>query len=404
MLLNSDTAVKVAHDIIHDCEEFFAKWKLLLAPREECPEGYVDFEFADGMLIRIPCAWTFEGTDTPEVPVLLFKNGEQTAEMTVASKAVTVGSIVGAESTVPITFGDITANYLMGLSNGGDARLTVINAAISRLVGYAYTISQSTIKNLKVEDSATIDGGTISSIDSSGGTISADLDELRSDSFIVESLTCGGEQIIATEKYNATYEDAYPQPTGARYSSHIPLIGISRSNYAPVNGFEDPLAVNPFFPDFIYVTSGGVPAWRPSVVWVPSDTAPTGKSWRDEDGLYWKPVTVRSSASQYGNVSSVYPPRCWTENDNTPILYPMKAEVDGLVVTVKIIGNLYVTFAVTDRYTYQTDDTWSWTPGEVKGFTGPCMLQFLVKREIIRVGGVINAVEYQFLPLGGANG
>lgn len=403
-MLNSDTAVKVAHDIIHDCEEFFAKWKLLLATREDCPEGYVDFEFADGMLIRIPCAWTFEGTDTPTVSVLLFKNGEQTAEMSVAAKAVAVGSIVGVESTVPIAFGDVTANYLMGLSENGDAHLTVVNAAISRLVGYAYDISQSTIKNLIVEDSATIDGGTISSIESSAGTISADLDELRSDSFIVENLTCGGEQFIANEKYNATYEDAYPAPTGAQYSSHIPLIALSPSNYAPANGFDDPLVSNPFFPDFIYVTSGGVPAWRPKVVWVPSDTPPSGKSWRDADGLYWRPVSVHSSASQYGNVSSIYPPRCWTEDDNTAILYPMKAEVDGLVVTVKILGNLQCTFAVTDRYTYQTNDTWHWSPGEVKAFTGPCMLQFMVKREIIRVGGAINAIEYQFLPLGGAHG
>lgn len=404
MLLNSDTAVKVAHDIKHDCEEFFAKWKLLLAPREECPEGYVDFEFADGMLIRIPCAWTFKGPDAPSVPVILFRNGEQEAEMTVSSKAMAVGSIVGAESTVPIAFGDITANYLMGLTRDGDARLTLVNAAISRLVGYAYTISQSIIKNLTVEESTTIDGGIISSIASSGGTISADLDELRSDSFIVDNLVCGGEQFIATEKYNATYEDRYPEPTGARYSAHIPLVALTSSNYAPTNGFEDPLVDNPFFPDFIYVTSGGVPAWRPSVVWVPSDTAPAGKSWRDDDGLYWRPVTVHSGASQYGNVSSVYPPRCWTERDNTAILYPMKAEVDGLVVTVKILGNLQCTFAVTDRYTYQDDNTWRWTPGEVKAFTGPCMLQFLVKREIIRVGGAINAVEYQFLPLGGANG
>ena len=400
MLLESETAVKAAHDIIHDAEEFFAKWLLLLGTQEEVPEGYVDFEFADGSLLRVPCAWqTLLFAEGAERPYITFKRGEDIVTWRPGTVSSFVGAFEGLVSDGPVGLNVLFVESILALSGAfGTDYVNIEDAEFDTITTLSIIAAYCIITNLVINTTAQVTGGTFENLGMIGsGTLDADLDELTGDSLIAEDMSCTGEQVVPVEKVNAWYSDYGPK-TDAIYTGGIPLVPLSASAQ-PINGFDKPLESNPFFPDWFYVSNYGA-TWKATTAWVPSTTKPSKPAWQDSDGIYWYQVNVSTTASMFGSPNMIFPPRCHDGESYQDTVAPVTADADGLVVTVKIVEKCSVPICLTDRYTYQDENTWTWYPGNTVVVKGPCIEQFVVKRVFYKTGNTITAVEYQFLPLG----
>lgn len=400
MLLESETAVKAAHDIIHNAEEFFDKWLLLLASQEEVPEGYVDFEFADGSLLRVPCAWqTLMFAEGAERPCITFKRGDTVATWRPGTVSSFAGAFSGLVSDAPVTLNTLyiegilalTGTYGTGYGNIEDAEFDTITT-LSIIAAYCV------ITNLVINTTAQVTGCTFENLEMLGkGVLDADLDELTGDSLAADDISCTGEQVVPIEKVNAWNSDYGPK-TDAIYTGGIPLLPLSASAQ-PINGFDKPLESNPFFPDWFYVSNYGATS-KAGTAWVPSRTKPSKPAWQDSDGIYWYQANVTTTESRFGSPNMIFPPRCHEEGSYSTTVAPVTADADGLVVTVKIVEKCSAPICLTDRYDFQDENTWTWYPGNSIIVKGPCIEQFVVKRVFYETAGKITAVEYQFLPLG----
>lgn len=405
MLLNSETAIKVAHDVIHDSEEFFAKWSRLTASAEEVPEGYVDFEFADGALLRIPCVWQImlfaEGAERPSI--IFRRNGHTVEWKPGITGTASVGDVSGLISGGAIKVGDISLETILTQNEWAQ----IVDAVIEYFNSTVAVISSGYINKITVTTAATMTGCTFDTLVPEGnGSIDAELNNARIDKVDADMLITRGEifdPVLKMNAYDSKSERLYsPLPkTDAKYDMYIPFRPFD-ANAHPINGFDAPLVDNPFYPDWFYVCDSPCP-WRPSTVWVPSHAKPSEPCWQDEDGLYWHEANVTSDASRYGSPNMIYPPRC-REGDSDSTLPPVKKAADGIVVTVKFLEAASLPVCVTDTYTKQSDGTWYWYPGLTRQTKGPCILQYVLKRKFTETNGEITAIEYQFLPLGDSNG
>lgn len=400
MLLESETAVKAAHDIIHNAEEFFDKWLLLLASQEEVPEGYVDFEFADGSLLRVPCAWQIlmfaEGA---ERPYITFKRGDTVATW----RPGTVSSFAGAFSVLvsdaPVTLNVLAVESILALTGTyGTGYVNIEDAEFDAITTLSIIAAYCVITNLVINTTAQVTGSTFENLEMLGkGVLDADLDELTGDSLAADDISCTGEQVVPIEKVNA-WDSGYGPKTDAIYTGGIPLLPLSASAQ-PINGFDKPLESNPFFPDWFYVSNYGATS-KAGTAWVPSRTKPSKPAWQDSDEIYWYQVNVSTTESRFGSPNMIFPPRCHEEGSYSTTVAPVTADADGLIVTVKIVEKCSVPICLTDRYDFQDENTWTWYPGNSIIVKGPCIEQFVVKRVFYETAGKITAVEYQFLPLG----
>lgn len=400
MLLESETAVKAAHDIIHNAEEFFDKWRLLLASQEEVPEGYVDFEFADGSLLRVPCAWQIlmfaEGA---ERPYITFKRGDTVATWRPGTVSAFAGAFSGLVSDAPVTLNTLHIESILALTGTyGTGYVNIEDAEFDAITTLSIIAAYCIITNLVINTTAQVTGSTFENLEMLGkGVLDADLDELTGDSLAADDISCTGEQVVPIEKVNA-WDSGYGPKTDAIYTGGIPLLPLSASAQ-PINGFDKPLESNPFFPDWFYVSNYGATS-KAGTAWVPSRTKPSKPSWQDSDGIYWYQVNVSTTESKFGSPNMIFPPRCREEGSYSTTVAPVTAEADGLVVTVKIVEKCSVPICLTDRYDFQDENTWTWYPGNSIIVKGPCIEQFVVKRVFYETAGKITAVEYQFLPLG----
>lgn len=400
MLLESETAVKAAHDIIHNAEEFFDKWRLLLASQEEVPEGYVDFEFADGSLLRVPCAWQIlmfaEGA---ERPYITFKRGDTVATWRPGTVSAFAGAFSGLVSDAPVTLNTLHIESILALTGTyGTGYVNIEDAEFDAITTLSIIAAYCIITNLVINTTAQVTGSTFENLEMLGkGVLGADLDELTGDSLAADDISCTGEQVVPIEKVNA-WDSGYGPKTDAIYTGGIPLLPLSASAQ-PINGFDKPLESNPFFPDWFYVSNYGATS-KAGTAWVPSRTKPSKPSWQDSDGIYWYQVNVSTTESKFGSPNMIFPPRCREEGSYSTTVAPVTAEADGLVVTVKIVEKCSVPICLTDRYDFQDENTWTWYPGNSIIVKGPCIEQFVVKRVFYETAGKITAVEYQFLPLG----
>ncbi len=401
MLLESETAVKAAHDIIHNAEEFFEKWLLLLASQEEVPEGYVDFEFADGSLLRVPCAWQIlmfaEGA---ERPYITFKRGDAVTTWRPGTVSSFVGGFEGLVSDGPVALNTLFVESILALTGTyGTGYVNIEDAEFDTITTLSIIAAYCIITNLVINTTAQVTGGTFENLGMLGeGTLDADLDELTGDSLTADDMSCTGEQVVPIEKVNAWYSDYGPKTDADYTGGGIPLLPLSASAQ-PINGFDKPLESNPFFPDWFYISNYGA-TWKAGTAWVPSRAKPAKPAWQDSDGIYWYQVNVSTTASMFGSPNMIFPPRCHAEGSYSDTVAPVTADADGLVVTVKIVEKCSVPICLTDRYDFQDENTWTWYPGNTIIVKGPCIEQFVVKRVFYETAGKITAVEYQFLPLG----
>lgn len=406
MLLDSETALKVAHDIIHDSEEFFAKWKLLAANASEMPEGFVDFEFSDGSLIRIPCVWQIltlaEGAERPE---LVLRNGDAAITWKPGEASSAAGAVAGLLCDGAIPAGAISTDALFGLNQrSGGAPLRIIQGLFNTLVSASLVTSACTIKKITTDNTAEIIGSSFEDLFASGeGYIDADIDEWGGDTIDAEELVSYGEWHVPVEKMNAWVSgDSSDPATDAIYTGAIPFLPLD-PNGLPVHNFGASLTDNPFFPDWVY-TSDKPAIWRPAAAWVPSLTKPATPYWRDADGVFWYLARVTTDKGIFGGVEMAYPPRC-RENDNAEATVPpVPVTADGIVVTVQHLTDGTVPYATSDRYEYRSPGEWYWEPGRTVQVNGPGATQFVLKRVFTIINGMIVAVEYQLLPLGDVNG
>lgn len=401
MLLESETAVKAAHDIIHNAEEFFDKWLLLLASQEEVPEGYVDFEFADGSLLRVPCAWqTLMFAEGAERPYITFRRGDAVATWRPGTVSSFAGAFSGLVSDGPVALNVLAVESILALTGTyGTGYVNIEDAEFDTITTLSIIAAYCVITNLVINTTAQIIGGTFENLGVLGeGILDADLDELTGDSLTADDMSCTGEQVVPIEKVNAWYSDYGPKTDADYAGGGIPLLPLSASAQ-PINGFDKPLESNPFFPDWFYVSNYGA-TWKAGTAWVPSRTKPSKPAWQDSDGIYWYQVNVSTTASMFGSPNMIFPPRCHAEGSYSDTVAPVTAEADGLVVTVKIVEKCAVPICLTDRYDFQDENTWTWFPGNTIIVKGPCIEQFVVKRVFYETAGKITAVEYQFLPLG----
>lgn len=390
MLLESETAVKVAHDIIHDAEEFFDKWLLLLASQEEVPEGYVDFEFADGSLLRVPCAWqTLMFAEGAERPYITFKRGDTVATWRPGTVISSRGAFSGLVSDSPVALDALYVESILALEGTyGTGYVNIEDAEFNTIAATAIIAAYCVITNLIINTTAQVIGGIFENLEMLGeGILDADLDELAGDSLTAEDMSCTGEQEAP--------------PTDADYTGGIPLLPLSASAQ-PINGFNNPLESNPFFPNWFYGNYNG--SWKAVTAWVPSRTKPSKPAWQDSDGIYWYQANVTTTASRFGSPGMIFPPRCHEEGSYNYTVAPVTAEADGLVVSFKLAEKCSASICRTDRYTFQDEGTWTWNPGDTIWVNGPCIAQFVVKRVFYETAGKITAVEYQFLPLGDVDG
>lgn len=400
MLLESETAVKAAHDIIHNAEEFFDKWLLLLASQEEVPEGYVDFEFADGSLLRVPCAWQIlmfaEGA---ERPYITFKRGDTVATWRPGTVSSFAGAFSGLVSDAPVTLNVLAVESILALTGTyGTGYVNIEDAEFDTITTLSIIAAYCVITNLVINAPAQVTGGTFENLEMLGkGVLDAALGELTGDSLAADDISCTGEQVVPIEKVNA-WDSGYGPKTDAIYTGGIPLLPLSASAQ-PINGFDKPLESNPFFPDWFYVSNYGATS-KAGTAWVPSRTKPSKPAWQDSDGIYWYQVNVSTTESKFGSPNMIFPPRCHEEGSYSTTVAPVTADADGLVVTVKIVEKCSVPICLTDRYDFQDENTWTWYPGNSIIVKGPCIEQFVVKRVFYETAGRITAVEYQFLPLG----
>lgn len=400
MLLESETAVKAAHDIIHNAEEFFDKWPLLLASQEEVPEGYVDFEFADGSLLRVPCAWQIlmfaEGA---ERPYTTFKRGDTVATWRPGTVSSFAGAFSGLVSDSPVTLNTLHIESILALAGTcGTGYVNIEDAEFDAITTLSIIAAYCVITNLVINTTAQVTGCTFENLEMLGkGVLDTDLGELTGDSLAADDISCAGEQVVPIEKVNA-WDSGYGPKTDAIYTGGIPLLPLSASAQ-PINGFDKPLESNPFFPDWFYVSNYGATS-KAGTAWVPSRTKPSKPAWQDSDGIYWYQVNVSTTESVFGSPNMIFPPRCHEEGSYSTTVAPVTADADGLVVTVKIVEKCSVPICLTDRYDFQDENTWTWYPGNSIIVKGPCIEQFVVKRVFYETAGKIAAVEYQFLPLG----
>ena len=410
MLLDSDSSLKVAHDIIHDANEFFKKWSWLLAEQDDSslgedstvPEGYVGFEYSDGSIFNVPCVWNvfmFSEKDVREK--ITFINGEHSAQWRVGSASASVGAFYGLISDAPIEVGALKTDGLISLNNEeyGDVlsiifpqiedlstgTIDALALTIQKFTGTNTTLGNCTFNDVSAPDAEVED------------VVSARIDEIKT-----TELICTGEQRITVESFNAWYGASVgttrPQ-TDAKYTTYIPFLPLSATGEA-INGYEKPLVDNPFYPDKIYMDEHGSP-WKPSFAWVPSATRPSVPYWQDTDGIYWYKVRVGTTASMFGSPNLIWPVRAAADSTYTgSTTPPMKAEADGMIVTVKCFSSVSVPVCLTDRYTFESEEAWSWFPGTTRSIKGPCIREFMAKRHFIWSGNKITAVEYEFLPIG----
>ena len=405
MLLDTETAVKIAHDIIHDAEEFFDKWPRLLDSNEEAPEGYVDFEFSDGSLIRMPCSWqALLFAQGAERPKLEFKRGGTTVTWQPGSVVAARGSVEGLVSDGPVVVDNLITESILGISRGTTSSVEIVKGQFDAITAMAIIIAASVIEKLTVNTDTTITGGRFENLLAGGeGYIDADVEEWDGNSIEVEDLVTSGEQYVAVEKMNAwTQSPPLAPTTDAKYTGTIPFLPLNEKAL-PINGFDNPLESNPFFPDWFYTCNQGGP-YNPRYVWVPSLTKPSKPAWRDSDGIYWYQARVTWNASMFGTVNMIYPPRCRTEDNYDYVLPPVPAMADGLVITVQQLDNSSIPYTVEDRYEFRNENEWFWQPGRSIRVRGPSLTQFVLKRVFTVVNGAITAVEYQLLPLGDVNG
>lgn len=400
MLLESETAVKAAHDIIHNAEEFFDKWLLLLASQEEVPEGYVDFEFADGGLLRVPCAWQIlmfaEGA---ERPYITFKRGDTVATWRPGTVSSFAGGFEGLVSDSPVALNVLVVESILALTGTyGTGYVNIEDAEFDAITTLSIIAAYCVITNLVINTTAQVTGCTFGNLEMLGkGVLDADLGELTGDSLAADDISCTGEQVVPIEKVNA-WDSGYGPKTDAIYTGGIPLLPLSASAQ-PINGFDKPLESNPFFPDWFYVSNYGATS-KAGTAWVPSRTKPSKPAWQDSDGIYWYQVNVSTTESKFGSPNMIFPPRCHEEGSYSTTVAPVTADADGLIVTVKIVEKCSAPICLTDRYDFQDENTWTWYPGNTIIVKGPCIEQFVVKRVFYETAGKITAVEYQFLPLG----
>lgn len=400
MLLESETAVKAAHDIIHNAEEFFDKWLLLLASQEEVPEGYVDFEFADGSLLRVPCAWQIlMFSEGAERPYITFKRGDTVATWRPGTVSSFAGAFSGLVSDAPVTLNVLAVESILALTwTYGTGYVNIEDAEFDAITTLSIIAAYCVITNLVINTTAQVTGGTFENLEMLGkGVLDADLGELTGDSLAADDISCTGEQVVPIEKVNA-WDSGYGPKTDAIYTGGIPLLPLSASAQ-PINGFDKPLESNPFFPDWFYVSNYGATS-KAGTAWVPSRTKPSKPAWQDSDRIYWYQVNVSTTESKFGSPNMIFPPRCHEEGSYSTTVAPVTADADGLVVTVKIVEKCSVPICLTDRYDFQDENTWTWYPGNSIIVKGPCIEQFVVKRVFYETAGKITAVEYQFLPLG----
>lgn len=400
MLLESETAVKAAHDIIHNAEEFFDKWLLLLASHEEVPEGYVDFEFADGSLLRVPCAWQIlMFSEGAERPYITFKRGDTVATWRPGTVSSFAGAFSGLVSDAPVTLNVLAVESILALTwTYGTGYVNIEDAEFDAITTLSIIAAYCVITNLVINTTAQVTGGTFENLEMLGkGVLDADLGELTGDSLAADDISCTGEQVVPIEKVNA-WDSGYGPKTDAIYTGGIPLLPLSASAQ-PINGFDKPLESNPFFPDWFYVSNYGATS-KAGTAWVPSRTKPSKPAWQDSDGIYWYQVNVSTTESKFGSPNMIFPPRCHEEGSYSTTVAPVTADADGLIVTVKIVEKCSVPICLTDRYDFQDENTWTWYPGNSIIVKGPCIEQFVVKRVFYETAGKITAVEYQFLPLG----
>lgn len=429
MLLDTETAVKIAHDIIHDAKEFLGyedpsgsagsdnsegdkkpwvpgKWeKVINGTPEDVPEGYVDFEFSDGSLIRMPCVWqALLFAQGAERPKLEFKRGGTTVTWQPGSVVAARGSVEGLVSDGPVVVDNLITESILGISKGTTSSVEIVKGKFDAITAMAIIIAASVIEKLAVNTDATITGGRFENLLAGGeGYIDADVEEWDGNSIDVEDLVTSGEQYVAVEKMNAwTQSPPLAPTTDAKYTGTIPFLPLNEKAL-PINGFDNPLESNPFFPDWFYTCNQGGP-YNPRYAWVPSLTKPSKPAWRDSDGIYWYQARVTWDASMFGTVNMIYPPRCRTEDNYDYVLPPVPAMADGLVITVQQLDNSSIPYTVGDRYEFRNENEWFWQPGRSIRVRGPSLTQFVLKRVFTVVNGEITAVEYQLLPLGDVNG
>lgn len=430
MLLDAETAVKIAHDIIHDAKEFLGykdpsgssggsdnsegdktprvpgKWaKVINGTSEDVPEGYVDFEFSDGSLIHVPCVWQAllfaQGSERQKLEL---KRGGTTITWKLGAIVAARGSIEGLASDGPVAVDSLTVESILGIRSGTTSTIEIVKGQFDAVAVTAIVIAASVIEKLTVNNEATITGSTFANLLASrAGYIDADVEEWGGDSIEVEDLVASGEQYIPVEKMNAWSQNAPLAPTtDAKYTGVIPFLPLNE-NALPINGFDNPLESNPFFPDWFY-TCNQSGTYCPYYLWAPSLTKPSKPAWRDSDGIYWYLAKVAWDASNFGSVNMIYPPRCRPEGNYDDVLPPVPAVADGLVVTVQQLDDSFIPYTTGDRYECRSENEWYWYPGRVIQVRGPALTQFVLKRVFTVVNGMITAVEYQFLPLGDVNG
>lgn len=430
MLLDTETAVKIAHDIIHDVKEFLGhedpqgsaeerdnsegdktpripgKWaKVINGTPEDVPEGYVDFEFSDGSLIRMPCVWqALLFAPGAERQKLEFKSGGTSVTWMPGSIMAARGSIEGLVSDGPVAVDNLVTESILGISDGTTSTIEIMAGKFDVVTVMAIIIAASVIEKLTVNNEAIITGGTFENLlAGESGYVDADVGEWCGDSLEVGDLVVSGEQYVPVEKMNAWSQSAPLAPTtDAKYTGVIPFLPLNE-NALPINGFDNPLESNPFFPDWFY-TCNQSGTYRPHYLWAPSLTKPSKPAWRDSDGIYWYQAKVTCDASMFGSVNMIYPPRCRPEGNYDDVLPPVPSAVDGLVVTVQQLDNSFIPYTTGDRYERRSENEWYWHPGRVIQVRGPALTQFVLKRVFTVVTGMITAVEYQFLSLGDVNG
>ena len=430
MLLDTETAVKIAHDIIHDAKEFLGyedpsgsadvldnsegdkapwvpgKWaKVINGTPEDVPEGYVDFEFSDGSLIRMPCVWqALLFAPGAERQKLEFKRGGATVTWKPGSIVASPGTIKGLVSDGPVAVDNLITESILGISNGETSPIEIVKGKFDAVTAMAIIIAESVIERLTVNNEAAITGGIFENLlAGASGYIDADIEEWSGDSIEAEDLVVSGEQYVPVEKMNAWTEGSPLAPTtNAKYTGVIPFLPLNEKAL-PINGFDNPLESNPFFPDWFYTCDQGG-AYAPRYLWAPSLTKPSKPAWRDSDGIYWYQARVTRDASIFDTVNMIYPPRCRSEGDYDDILPPVPAAADGLVVTVQQLDDSFIPYITGDRYEYRSENEWFWSPGRSIQVRGPALTQFVLKRVFTVVNGAITAVEYQLLPLGDVNG
>lgn len=415
MLLDSDTSLKVAHDIIHDANEFFKKWPWILKTPDHPPEGstvtdgYVEFEFSDGSVLRIPCHWVvFQYADGSVTEKLQFRRGANSATWRAGMTGTAAGQFAGMLSGAGINIGALVISEIVAMNEGGaEAPVMIETPIIDSLVCLNLRTKGSAIGALAASDEFELEGDTFEDVETADGAV--ENIQFCAEEAVSRSMEGVGERKIPVDRFNAwriTAPGETPPRTNAPYTGEISFDALSPDG-SPMNGFDNALISNPFYPDWIYVSEYKA-SWKPILAWVPSATRPASPYWQDSDGIYWYRARVVPAGGDPGSVCCCYPPRTVPGtlyigggNNTTP---PVKADADGMIVTVDILAEGPVSICLLDKYVYQDDNTWAWAPGYTRTVTGPRICEFIVKRNFIRSGSSITAIEYQFLPLGDLNG